>query len=303
MSNSFFEDEHADKVAELQQRSLEILQQKKLPATPLNYALLYAYINGAPSDFNDAIDEILRDPDSLTIDHGLQLFRRYVFNGQAEEPRQYDSPAEKAADDSAVEADVESGNLHAALVEPALLHAVENIGLINTGTAAPDDEPLIDEMTNLLNRNGLDKQLAKQLNDRRRSGSGFSIILCEVDGYNEVNRQHHDEAEDLLKSVADLMQRNTRDSDYVARFASNEFALLLPSTSLNNAYIVAENIRKQVERMPFDIPQGVNLERISLSMGLASHRYGEPGDSLIERGQAAMESAKSTGHNRSYIAE
>jgi diguanylate cyclase (GGDEF)-like protein len=121
----------------------------------------------------------------------------------------------------------------------------------------------IDELTGLSNRRHFDETIDKEIQRHFRYGSMLSMILIDVDqlkAYNDL--LGHLKGDKLLKKIGQIIRHNARDVDMNFRYGGDEFAILLPSTSVENAVAVAERIRQTVEKeaqsenIPFSLSLG-----------------------------------------------
>jgi len=133
-----------------------------------------------------------------------------------------------------------------------------------------------DELTNLYNRRAFMELLEKQLQQARRGGRTFSILLGDCDNLKIVNDKYGHEAGNLLlRSIADNFRHCLRGCDFAARYGGDEFTVLLPDTSVEEAMLVAKRIKETLVATSFNY-RG-NTISTNISIGIAS--YPEHGDS------------------------
>jgi diguanylate cyclase (GGDEF)-like protein len=125
-----------------------------------------------------------------------------------------------------------------------------------------------DELTGLKNRRAFDEGLIDLIQLMERLGSVLSLLLIDVDHFKPYNDHlGHPAGDELLKTLADLLLHNSRESDLVARYGGDEFAILLPGTNAENAVWVGERIRLAIQDHPW-------LERRStISLGAATTAF------------------------------
>lgn len=158
-----------------------------------------------------------------------------------------------------------------------------------------------DTLTGLFNRAHFESVLRSRIEQSKRHTDTLSVAMIDLDGFKEVNDGMGHAMGDLaLRQVGHLLGAQARDTDVAARYGGDEFAWLMPGTSVEAAVAVADRIRRLVRDMSRDL----NLP-ISLSVGIASC----PGDAssmtdLIDFADAAMYQAKGAGGNqvRRYVA-
>ena len=92
---------------------------------------------------------------------------------------------------------------------------------------------ITDELTGLLNRRGFEQELSRALARARRSGETGLLVTCDLNPFKAINDTHGPPAGDaLLRTVGQVLKRNTRESDYVARIGGDEFSVIMTNTSL-----------------------------------------------------------------------
>jgi len=158
----------------------------------------------------------------------------------------------------------------------------------------------IDELTGLFNRRSLDEVIANEINRHSRYGSVFSLIILDLDSFKAFNDNHgHLAGDELLRQIGGITKKAIRGADQAFRYGGDEFAVLLPNTSIDAAKRVAERVRKQVasEVIAGDIP-------VTASLGLASWpANGREANEVMAEADAALYHAKRGGGNQSHCAE
>lgn len=160
------------------------------------------------------------------------------------------------------------------------------------------DSAATDWLTGLLNRRGL--ALFARQNDARHARGGFcSAVICmDLDHFKTVNdRFGHATGDTVLRSLAEIIRRNVRAEDVVARQGGEEFAVLLSDNTEAQAIEVAERIRIDFLAVQHPAPRGERFQ-VSLSAGVAEVG-GEGGtENALEQADAALYMAKAAGRNR-----
>ena len=114
-------------------------------------------------------------------------------------------------------------------------------------------EAKTDTLTGLANRKAFDELVTKVTQDADNSGLDVCILFCDLDIFKEVNDKHgHLVGDQVLKVVSNTLKDSVKGRDLVARYGGEEFSIILLNTSLQNAKILADNIRKEIasKRIP-----------------------------------------------------
>ena len=158
----------------------------------------------------------------------------------------------------------------------------------------------MDGLTGIYNHRYFQEHLAIEFSRVLRHESQLSLVLLDVDYFKKVNDEYGHLTGDLaLKEIARLLQTNIRISDILARYGGEEFAVILPETSAENAYIVAEKFRMIIENHSFWM-EDKNL-KITISAGVAAMEKGkdyETTSDLINAADINLYRAKQEGRNK-----
>jgi diguanylate cyclase len=161
---------------------------------------------------------------------------------------------------------------------------------------------LVDSLTNVLNRNAYNMKIIQMIREFSQSKSYFCLLVLDIDHFKKFNDTYGHKAGDrVLKSVAASVQDSLRASDLVFRYGGEEFVVILSNIQEDNAFKLAEKIRKGVEREYF-VDKEKKL-KVTISLGVACVSEGETELELFERADKAMYVAKRKGRNRVEIAE
>lgn len=158
---------------------------------------------------------------------------------------------------------------------------------------------LLDPLTELLNRRGIQEALARELERMRRDSSDMVAMLFDLDDFSRVNdMMGHAVGDVILREIARRISAQVRQTDYVARVGGDEFMVLMPQTRMAEGARVAAKIRRAVGtgRLPLPMESGMNL---TASFGLISvTREIVSIDALIARAHATLETSKKNGKNQ-----
>ena len=159
---------------------------------------------------------------------------------------------------------------------------------------------MIDGLTGLWNRTYFDQQLAAHLSLSRRSGQPLSVVIADLDHFKTINdRYGHLTGDEALRVAAACFQATCRIEDIVCRFGGEEFAIIVPNTPADRASIMAERIRKAIEKLALS-HRGVPVA-LTASFGIAD--VATCGDKeILHAADMALFAAKNAGRNRFEIA-
>ncbi len=160
----------------------------------------------------------------------------------------------------------------------------------------------IDSKTGLFNHEYFKKQMNNELTRSNRFDRPLSVILADLDLLRNINNTYgHLAGDEVLIGMAKAMKDSVRDYDVVCRFGGEEFALLLPETTLSQAYERAELIRKAIESIEFTVPTSITPIRATMSFGIA-HRenFSQTADEITHNADLALYHSKLSGRNRSF---
>jgi diguanylate cyclase (GGDEF)-like protein/PAS domain S-box-containing protein len=151
---------------------------------------------------------------------------------------------------------------------------------------------ITDQLTGLYNRRHLDETLEQNRLLFERYSTPFSIILIDLDHFKSVNDTYgHQKGDDVLIRVADILKTITRNTDIAGRWGGEEFLVVLPLTTEEEAAILAEKIRSTIEAASFGFPQ-------TASLGVA--HYQNTIQNTIKCADEALYRAKQNGRNKVF---
>ena len=170
---------------------------------------------------------------------------------------------------------------------------------LRSNVQASIEMAVTDTLTGLNNRRFFDGHFKTMIEQAARRGRPLSLMVLDIDYFKKVNDTFgHDVGDLVLQAFAARLKRVVRSSDLVCRLGGEEFAVLMPETSLDIAMRVAERIRVVVGDDLFDvIPDKPGL-RITTSIGLAERRSDHDTKSLMRRADEALYQSKGAGRNR-----
>ena len=158
-----------------------------------------------------------------------------------------------------------------------------------------------DPLTDALNRRALTDRLNAELERARRYDSMVTLLMIDIDHFKRINDSHgHITGDEVLKAVAGALKNSLRNIDMVFRYGGEEFMVLLSNTSREAAAMVGERLRVAVLGLQY-LVDGRAID-LTVSIGCATLRPGESGDSLQRRADNALYVSKREGRNRLSLA-
>ena len=322
---------------------LPLMAKHKVPITPQNYAVWYAYVSGEIDELQKALDTMIQNQAPFTDEINEKLCAKFGFitevgeikklrdellqvllailNDIAEingETAHYESFLSKSVESLSKEVSVEDLRTIVeciisetkAIVEfgKATQKKIQNITSELTALKKTFEqtrtEALMDFLTGVANRKAFEEELIKLISEAAASAKELCLLVLDIDHFKQFNDQHgHAVGDEVLRFTAQKLKSRVRGNDFVARTGGEEFAILLPETSLAGAEAVAENIRSFFSTATLKTSGGdKKLGRITVSIGGAKYRTGEPAESFVQRADKAMYAAKVSGRNRVVLA-
>ena len=162
---------------------------------------------------------------------------------------------------------------------------------------------LTDDLTSLYNSRFLGQVLRRETKRAIRGNRPLSLLFVDLDGFKSINDTHgHLYGSRALVEAATVIKASARETDMVARFGGDEFAVVLPETAVEGAKQVGERIRDRIAAHGFLRPDGLDI-KLTVSVGVATLRdASESVESLIEAADKAMYRVKDHGKNGIFVA-
>lgn len=158
-----------------------------------------------------------------------------------------------------------------------------------------------DGLTRIANRRRFEERLDEEAQRHSRYELPLSLILFDLDYFKKVNDTYGHQAGDaVLRGMAGLLLESLRGSDLPARFGGEEFAVILPHTSREQALLLAERIRQRVAARDFG--EAGRKVRLTVSAGVAALEPGTGSQELVSLADQALYLAKNGGRNRVVVA-
>ena len=159
-----------------------------------------------------------------------------------------------------------------------------------------------DPLTGLYNRYAFKEILRQEIERAQRYERHLSLLMIDIDHFKKVNDLFgHLVGDEVLEEVADIITSAVRKTDIITRFGGEEFAIILPETTVGHATMLAERIRKKIEE--HDYARLIAKESLTVSIGISNyHTPGRKSDlTLIHSADQALYAAKKEGRNKVVI--
>jgi diguanylate cyclase len=185
-------------------------------------------------------------------------------------------------------------------LEQRLKASRSEIKLLQENLDAVRTESLTDPLTSLGNRKFYDQAIAKAVALANKCETPLSLLVSDIDHFKKFNDTFgHLTGDQVLRLVALSVKQNVKGQDLACRFGGEEFAIILPDSTLRAAVTVAEHIRRSVmTKELIKRSTSENLGRITISLGVATFRPGDTVATFYDRADRCLYAAKRNGRNR-----
>jgi two-component system, cell cycle response regulator len=166
------------------------------------------------------------------------------------------------------------------------------------------ESALRDGLTNVFNKRYFTERLNSELRFATRHRAALALLMIDLDHFKQVNDTYgHVAGDRVLVAVAGALAKSVRNEDVVARYGGEEFAVLLRATPVEHVKTTAERLRRQVEALTVDAPEGepaIDPIHVTVSIGIATYpeQIVATPPELIELADQALYRAKHAGRNR-----
>ncbi|KKC31143.1 hypothetical protein WH91_21305 [Devosia psychrophila] len=321
--------------------AFDLLKRSGIPPYPQFYELLFTYATGVNPTLNNRINAIFRAGNTPSANLAETLYNEFLksdvndrMSAVSERMHARIDAVHEAIDGAMITANAYSGSLQTASgdlardISPTAMKALADRLLAETRNmqetnasleekleASRDDiaslqrdlddvrrESLLDPLTKIANRKSFDEGMDTAIADAKITGDPLCLMIIDIDHFKNFNDSFgHQTGDQVLRLVAMTLKSNIKGKDLAARYGGEEFVAILPSTDLEGAIILAENIRKAIQAKEL-LKRSTNekLGRITASFGLAAYRRGDTAGSLIERADRCLYAAKHAGRNKVF---
>jgi diguanylate cyclase len=327
--------EQADALA---QKAMGLLRQHKIPATPQNFELWFMYAIGQQAELVRTLDAAVANRKAADVHFAREIHAHFftharsaaidqlggklqdevkhlalVLESAGQDTSAYGKTLAKVADElgagdvtqnlktivdgvAAATRAMESRNKK---LENQLEASAGEVTILRERMETIRQESLLDALTGLANRRAFDLQMSEAIAEAASEGGELCVMMGDIDHFKKFNDAWgHATGDQVLRLVAQCFKANVKGRDTAARFGGEEFVVILPDTSLGNARLVAEQIRKAVESKKIvKRSTGESLGSITLSIGVAQYIRGEPATEAVNRADTCLYAAKHAGRN------
>jgi len=157
----------------------------------------------------------------------------------------------------------------------------------------------MDELTGMFNRRHLMERLSQEVKRAERYQNSLSLMILDMDKFKSFNDAYgHIKGDELLKAFSSILKDTVRTSDIAGRYGGEEFCVVLPNTSIKDAALIAERIRKAAEGIAIPVAEGQPAAGRTVSVGVTEFSSGDTLEKLLAIADAALYRAKDGGRNR-----
>lgn len=319
---------------EILKKILPLMAKQGAGYHPVSYTLWYEHVAGLNPGLQHAMQQRMADPSPLSEEETYQLFSEHILSrdllGQsAVETGMLN--AFKSIEESTITfnrritsygkalgsceealgevADVspykvmlsslltETRTMRASVSEmqEQLQSNIAEIASLKSDLQAAQGMAATDSLTKLSNRRGFELEIRRYA----ESAQEAALVLIDIDHFKVINDTYgHIFGDKVIVQIANAIKRNIRGGDFAARYAGDEFAVLLPNTTAENAQVVADHIRTTVFNGRIATGQSADPGLVSISVGIAVHQVTENPEVWFERADAALYKAKREGRNQ-----
>jgi diguanylate cyclase len=316
---------------------LPLMMKHKVPVDPINYAVWYHYVSGASAELNKAIDTLISDQKPFDSDTGFNLYKTYICNASLESFEKINSNLLRLIEQTIFSANATSKKASTAkdkfnvkLNELKIAEKEKNIksillGIVFETTQLAEASNALknqldnankemkqlrnelnyvreasntDGLTELLTRRAFDKALGELVNNAFTKNACLAIL--DIDNFKRINDSFgHLVGDKVLKYFASLLKKYTAKHHHVARYGGEEMAIIMPDTTLTEAFNLIEQIRRALENSLLKYKGDTeSIGKVTVSAGIASFKAVDTAYTFIERADIALYLAKETGRNK-----
>ncbi len=321
---------------------LPLMSKHQIPITPRNFTVWYEYVSGENEELRHTIDSLLEEGEVFSDEKNDILYRRFFAERDENELRRlrddlqkvlatildeiggisgqtgkYESLLSKSVDKLSGNVSIQKVRsvVNEIIVETKkfgkfgksimtkLKTTTQELETLQKEFERAKTEASVDFLTGVANRKAFDEHLTAFAGEASAGDHDLCLLLIDIDHFKRFNDTYgHIVGDEVLKFVARKIRKLVKGGDFLARFGGEEFAVILPRTSLHGAKIVAENIRNFFSQASLkSSATSKKLGVLTVSIGAAVYRPDESLEIFINRSDQALYFAKETGRNRVAI--
>jgi diguanylate cyclase (GGDEF)-like protein len=157
----------------------------------------------------------------------------------------------------------------------------------------------VDPLTSLYNRRFVNEFLMKEIGRSKRSNHQFSIVMCDLDNFKDINDTYgHLSGDIVLSKLSQLITETVREQDIVGRYGGDEFVIIFPEASKKITSQIVDRLRLKVENLEIQLPNDVSV-KVTSSFGVSTFpEDGISSEDLLINADERLYKAKSMGKNK-----
>ena len=317
---------------------LPLMSQQRVPTIPQNYAVWYDYVSSPNGELRTEIQNHLDRENDFSADLCRQIYEKYFLDEIRAEVDGVQVAVREAVESAISELgalgedisrfstvldscgaklkqDLTQDDLkglvvelaretsitreRSAQVETSLQMMSEELTQLRAQVNALTRDSQTDALTGVSNRRAFDAAMDRLMTEAGSEDQPLCLIMADIDNFKSFNDTYgHLVGDQVLRFVAQEMQQCVKGRDVLARYGGEEFAVLLPSTPLDGARMLAESIRVIIESQVVSNHSGKTLDSVTISLGVAQFLPGEDAATFISRADACLYTSKGAGRNR-----
>jgi diguanylate cyclase len=325
-------------VAEITKNVILNAADRSIPLTPENYHVWFEYFLGSNQELKASIDELIASENSFSQEINERLYTEYLKGDKKEilqevhkethkifqnifqttlstsdltsnysaKMEEYSTKLDEAKDLTQIQhfivdiiKDTNDMAESSKQLNQQLEEATSQIENLSKKLVETEREVLLDALTGLNNRKAFDRKIKEHYEKYEKKEIFFSVIMLDIDFFKKFNDQYgHQIGDEVLSIVGSNLKGNLKGKDFSARYGGEEFIILLPNTTLDDACVVADQIREDISTKRLKIKKtGQNIGNITASIGVSEIRERDTAITVVERADAALYLAKDSGRN------
>ncbi len=333
--------ENSGQAAEYLRQAVPLMVKHNIPPNPLNYALWYTYVSKRVPELNQELDKTLTTYGTCPSLVGEQMFREHMIKDEIDSAENVQAGlialvnnlhehAAETVENTKDYSDVLQDSLSALKGESdqelpleSIIHTLasktEEISVSTQRFQSRIDEAQaeiealkaeldktrqdarVDPLTGLFNRRVFEAELSTLLHGEAKGG--VTLVMVDVDHFKKFNDTYgHLMGDKVLQYVGKLLMETCKQPMLPVRFGGEEFAVLMPATTVNDASELANFLREKIQAIRIKQKKsGEVISSITASFGIAQNQPGETIENLVERADKALYAAKENGRNQVQV--